>query len=71
MKTQFDNWTLEDIDIVDIKKGHFPNWARAGYSSKEEALEGILKMMQGKEGLFSSMGLQPGQVTKRKKKSST
>lgn len=70
MKTAKDNWTLLDIEIDDIKNHRFfPNWVRAGYNSKEDALEGILKMMEGKEGLFSSMGLAPGQVTKRKKKS--
>lgn len=69
IKNQYTDWTLEDISLEDIKNHKFiPNWVRAGYTSKYEAIDAVLKMMAGKEGLFSGMGLQPGQVVKRKKK---
>ena len=70
MPDQFTDWTLDNIKIEDIKaKAFVPNWVRAGYTSKSEAIDGILDMMQSKEPQFAAMGLQPGQIVKRKKKS--
>jgi len=67
MKTQYDDWTIDDLSMEDIKAGKFPNWARAGYQSKSQAIDAILEMMHKREPIFAALGLQPGQITKKRK----
>lgn len=55
--------TLGDLDIKDIK--NFPNWVKAGYNSRDEAIEGILKFLKDRQALFDGLGL-TGVPVKRK-----
>lgn len=64
---QYTDWTIHDINIEECKKSFFPNWVNE-YNSRSEAIQGILDMMQGREGLFAGLGFAAGQITKRKKK---
>lgn len=61
---QYSDWTLDDIDI---KGTYFPNWLRAGFNSRSEAIEGILSYMKQRQGLFDRLGL-VGPIIKREKK---
>lgn len=66
MITSHKNFTLDDLDIEDPHS--FPNWVKAGYSSRDEAIEGILKFMSDRQGLFDGLGLQGVPVKRAKKK---
>lgn len=67
MKTQYEDWTIDDFSVEDIKRTNIPNWLRAGYFSKSEAIDAVINIVKKEEHRFAALGL-VGPIVKVSKK---